>query len=510
MGNVSRQSAIHLAGTLFTIMAGYAFKIYVSRELGAANLGLYALGTNTQSFLQIFVSLGLPLTAARFVAVYAGQRDIARQRALVWGGLALIGVAGCLMALVMLAARRWIANGIYQEPELAAYLPVFAGLLPLLGMVSFLGQVLRGYQEVARSTVISSFVLFTARIALSVSLLAAGWQLWGYIAGDVISAVLGTVLLGWVVWTVLPAQARRPSLKFVWDRQMVTMMLTMFAVSLLGFFSGQADRLALGIYLDAEQVGIYSVALTTAAYIPMLLTSVNSIFGPTIADLYARGQMQLLEQMFQTLTKWVTAVTIPLVVTIIVFARPFMMIFGPEFTAGWPALVALALGQLVNVGTGSVGYLLLMSGRQRYELAISALNVAIVLGLFVVLIPRWGVLGAALALSVGVVGSNLMRMILAWHTLRIRLYNRGFLKLVVPAAASTALVAGLRLAYGGTQALGIGLLWICGSIGVAYIVFAAVAYVSALDSNDRVLLDAVMTSVKQFVKRMRDKQNERA
>lgn len=67
---ISRQSAVYLTGSFFTLAAGYFLKIFVARVLGAQALGIYALGMTVVSFAQLWGAVGLPATAARYVAAY--------------------------------------------------------------------------------------------------------------------------------------------------------------------------------------------------------------------------------------------------------------------------------------------------------------------------------------------------------------------------------------------------------------------------------------------------------
>jgi len=67
-----------------------------------------------------------------------------------------------------------------------------------------------------------------------------------------------------------------------------------FGVSFLEYLMSQADKILIGFYLNAREVGIYAVAMALVAFLPIVLQSVNQIFSPTIADLYARGQIELL------------------------------------------------------------------------------------------------------------------------------------------------------------------------------------------------------------------------
>ena len=83
------------------------------------------------------------------------------------------------------------------------------------------------------------------------------------------------------------------------------MALAFLGMSALEFLVTQADKILLGLYLNPRVVGIYVLASTLSSFIPMILQSVNQIFAPVIADLHAQGKRDVLQKLFQTLTKWV-------------------------------------------------------------------------------------------------------------------------------------------------------------------------------------------------------------
>ena len=146
------------------------------------------------------------------------------------------------------------------------------------------------------------------------------------------------------------------------------------------------------------------MAAAVVVYVPLVLSSVNQIFAPTISDLHMRGDHVLLARLFQSLTKWVVGLTLPLAIVIVVFARPFMRIFGPDFEAGWPILIIGTLGQLVNCGVGSVGYLLLMSGNEKRLIKVQIAMAAMMVACSAALVPIWGIVGASVAAALTNVG----------------------------------------------------------------------------------------------------------
>ncbi len=499
-GRISRHSAVSFAGVLFTVGLGYPFKIYVARVVGADGLGLYTLGMNVVDFLSLFASVGLAAAAGRFVAVYASLGHHRKLRRLVYGGTATVLAAGVVLAAAVVLLRHRLALGVFQEPELAHYLPLFAVLLPLNVGIGFLGQALRGFQEVTRRIVITTFVKFTVRIALTLALFALGWGLLGYIAAELASAVLAILLLALVVRAIMRQRAAGPDAAEEAPgagREVRDFAASMFFLGLLGFATGKADQVLVGVFLDAGDVGVYMAALGTASFVSIFLRSLNPIFGPVIAGLYAQRKLDLLERLFQISTKWALALTFPGVAVILGFAPELMRIFGPEFEAGAAVLVVAAVAQLINVGVGSVGSILLMSGHQRFEIRAVAATAAVTLTLNLLMIPRFGILGAAGAIAAGVVFSNFLRLYMVHRVLGLTPYHRGYLRLLPPFVLTALTVAGVRWWAAG----GDGIYWlgIVVALPLSYLVFLVVTAGLGLDDDDRLIARAVRDRLWQML-----------
>ena len=488
-GKISKQSIVFFAGTVFTIGSQYVFKVYLARTLGASLLGLAALGASLVALTQIFAQLGLPRTAGRFVAAYAGTARFDLLRGFLWRSLGIVILVSSIIGGLVAAGRGLISEHFYNEPALSQYLPLFALLVPLGAVSTLFVQYLGGYQDVSKRTVVNSFIGTTATMLITVVLFNAGWRLNGYIAAQVLSAALTLILMAGLIWRLTPAPSRNlgrglPDL----DQEVIGFTAAMFGISVLEFLLLQADRIVLGAYVSAAQVGVYAVATTGSALIPMLLQSVNSIFGPVIADLHARGDRALMGRLFQILTKWVLGLTFPLVAVILLFARPLMGIFGKEFELGWPVLAVGVLGQLVNCATGSVGFLLMMTGNQKKLIKVQAVTGIAMLGLNVALIPIWGVMAAAVVGAAVTVVTNLLYLAGVKRVLGMSPYNRGYLRLAGPISASLAAAWIVhRFASAGTyqQLAGIVI-----ALVLSYSVFIIAALSLSLDQDDRMLTAA--------------------
>ena len=494
MGRISRQSGIVFAGTIFTAVLGYAFKVYLARVLGAEALGMYALGLSIIGFLGILNGLGLSESAVRFVALYTASRKFELLRALLWNGAWILLATNLLFALILLKVGPWIATHFYHSPQLVRYLPLFALIMITGAITNFLSKVLAGYKEVGRRTIITRFVASPLTMVLAVLLIGFGGGLWGYLVAQIVSATVVTALLASLVWPLTPASARSFDLKQPWIAPEVwSFSAAMFGVGLMEFLMGQTDRVALGVYRGARDVGIYLVAAALIAYEPIILQSVNQIFAPVIADVHTRGEFVLLGRLFQTLTKWMLGLTFPLAIVMIIDARPIMRIFGHDFEAGWPILIVGTCGQLINCAVGSVGYLLLMSGNQRRLIRVQAAMAVVMVMLSVQLVPRWGVLGAAVAAAITNAGTNLWNLFEVRRALSLSPYNRSYLKLMpsIGIAALIAFVVSRASGFLGADWIGIVLAMV-----LAYGAFLILALAMGLDADDRLIANAVWSRVR--------------
>lgn len=480
MGAISRHSASYFAGTLFSAGAGYLFKIYVARSLGAEALGLYALGISIVGVIGVFNAAGLPTAGTRFVAEYFSQRDYARLGAFLRGGFGVLGLAGLILSGTFLLVAPWIAVRFYHAPALAMYSRAFAVMMFLGVLNSFLGQCMAGFQAVTRRSLITQFSGPIVTIVLGTALISLHFGLSGYLAAQVVSAFMVFGLMAWSVWVLTPAEARRAGGIGRIDRRVLAFSTTSFGLAIVHFVLSQADKITLGYYLSAGQVGVYAVAMTIVSLIPIALTSVNQIFSPTIAELHSTGRHALLQGLYKALTKWVLVTTAPLAITVIIFSKSFMTVFGPAFQEGARVLEVGAAGQLFNCAVGSVGFLLLMSGNQLSLFKIQTTNAVAMIVLNLVLVPRFGIPGAAIATSIAVAGTNVWGLIEIRRRLQLFPYDRTYLKLL-GAGIFTAAVLFLQHWFLGTGSWRLAIF----ALGSAYTAFWSALLVLGLETEDR-------------------------
>jgi O-antigen/teichoic acid export membrane protein len=206
------------------------------------------------------------------------------------------------------------------------------------------------------------------------------------------------------------------------------------------------DYFILSRYATSAELGVYAAAIRLAQALVLFLIAVNYMFSPYVADLYARGERDRLNGLYQSLTRWMVAGTVPILLVLSILPGVVLRLFGGGFASGATALRILLIGQFVNVATGSVGFILVMVGRTGWDLTVYALSFALDAAVAFALAPHLGARGAAIAQMVALVVSNGLGLYLVWRFVRIQPFNRHYVRLAIPAVAAGAVMLALHLA----------------------------------------------------------------
>jgi O-antigen/teichoic acid export membrane protein len=258
--------------------------------------------------------------------------------------------------------------------------------------------------------------------------------------------------------------------------------------TLLAMVAARINVVLLGTAMPSEQVGIFDLVFQISLVGGLFLTSFNMVFAPMVADLSNRNQHAELQSLYQTATRWILTLALPVFAGIVLFAPQLLAIFGPDFAPGAPALIILAAAQLVNVAVGAVGYLLVMSGHPAVTAANSLVGLVLTVGLNLWLVPSWGLLGAATAQAVMLTTVNVLGLAAVWRLLKLQPFSRAYVK---PFAAVLVSAAAGWL---GVQALaGVEAEWwaeILAGGGVLVLVYLAVLVFLHLEPEDRAIVEA--------------------
>ncbi|WP_262461091.1 lipopolysaccharide biosynthesis protein [Alloalcanivorax balearicus] len=192
-----------------------------------------------------------------------------------------------------------------------------------------------------------------------------------------------------------------------------------FMINLAGFMQQVLGVMIAGWLLSSAELGLFKASQQTSVLIGFVLIVLNAVFPPRFASLYRQGKIDALGRLARQGALLGVVVAAPLLLLCLLFPGWVLGWFGEGFGDGEWLLRIIAIAQAVNVSTGSVSFLLNMTGHERLARNIALICNALGLLAFFVLIPPFGAFGAALALAFVLVVQNLATLLFVWRRLGI-------------------------------------------------------------------------------------------
>ena len=427
IARVAKGAGIIFAGTVFWGAGGYLYNIYLARVLGSASYGLYSLGLAVFNIVSILSLVGMHSGLLRFVALYNSEKDQSRIKGTVFSALFIVTLVGILLGGLLFFLADVISISIFREKNLANVLRVFAVAIPFFGLMSVFVVSTQGFQVMKYHVYVRNLWESIGKICFVTILFIAGFRLFGAVAAYLLTLVVSTVLAYSFLKRLFPIN--RASIQPIFEtRRLLIFSLPLFLVSVLQIGRMRADKLILGYFQSPHDVGLYTAAFQTSILAMMILNSFNAIFTPMISDLHNRNELRKLEDLLKTVTRWIVTLTLPIFLFLLFFSREILGVFGEQFVFASLCLKILVLGQMVNSGTGSVGSVLTMSGHPKIELLNSFAAFAFEIPMCFVLIPQYGIMGAAMAAASALILLNILRVIEVYAILNIHPYKIDFIK----------------------------------------------------------------------------------
>ncbi|MEP7128852.1 MAG: polysaccharide biosynthesis C-terminal domain-containing protein, partial [Chitinophagales bacterium] len=182
--------------------------------------------------------------------------------------------------------------------------------------------------------------------------------------------------------------------------------LSLFMVNGIYFYLTQVQLLILGSFRDAAETGVFAIATRLSDLEGYMLFALNVVLAPLISKLYAENKIAELQSVITRSLWFGLLFSLPLIICFLFFPGFFLSLFGAEFGDGSFVLVLLTLSQVVNFATGSVGYMLTMTGHQKIAIQLLVICALLTTCLSFLLIPTFGKEGAAIAAAVNNVVLN--------------------------------------------------------------------------------------------------------
>jgi O-antigen/teichoic acid export membrane protein len=400
------------------------FLLVVTRMLGADRLGAYILATNYAALLLRLGVLGLDKGMLRHLPMARAADTPERAQAEVLGtALRWILALSVLTAAALYAAADWVvaADGSPSAGDAAEWIRLIVFAVPGEALLVFFLFALRGKNNMWAFVICRNFLSPLLLFVITVPGIWLGASakivVVAYLAAQYLSAAAAYAIYR----RYFPGFGLSRILRAGWDRALVVFSFPQGLTEFLNLLIARADILMIAWFFhdEPELVAIYGVASLLAGLVKKVRQGFDTSLAPVLSGLIARDERDALEHTYRQVARWIYALWIPLSGVLCFGAALILAAYGPRYVPYWGVVPVLVVGKWVNAAAGPTQTALLMAGRSGLELLNNVVVLVINVGLNVLLIPRYGIYGAAVATAVAITTFNVIRVVQVWRTLRI-------------------------------------------------------------------------------------------
>lgn len=409
---MARRTLVSMGLKFTSLGLGFGATALMARLMDKADFGLYSFAISIIMILGVLVQFGLPTLATRELARLSEAGG--------WGEIRgfgrFSGLVTMLLSVLCVGLGYALLRNIVPLPAgFAPYILLVLFIVPINAALKLTSGQVRGLNRV----IVSQFPELLIRPGLLFVFVAVVfaiiWQgetgglkgalsletvLWVY----AVAAGLGAVFGALVLWRNLAPHSGTPvmpaDLRTQWLRAGFPLMLTSGVLVL----NQNLDVVILGALADPEDIAVYRVCTRLTALIAFGLAAVSAVTAPQFSRRYYAGDMAAVQRIARRGALQSLGLAVPFVVIFGLFPNQVLTLaFGTDYAVGAPALRILCIGQLINASFGVLGTVLNMTGQERYTMIGVGLAALASTLLNLVLVPRFGINGAAIAQTISFV-----------------------------------------------------------------------------------------------------------
>jgi len=408
LGRLARGGSAGMAGAIVSAVASFLLVVLITHAFDAGTAGELFASSSLFVVLLSVTCLGADVGLGRFVLRYVAAGRLDAVRYCIADAFKIVLVASAGIAVLLAVSSPFVSGWMgLREHQGSEMLIVFAVALPAATLGSLALSASRAFGAIGPTIVVDRLGRSLLQPLLVAGVALAGAGIVVLTIAWVLPYVLAAFAAGWILLRMVerraPASSGRPLdaqvirgefWSFNWPRAIASL-------SQIGI--QRADIILIGAMISPSAAAVYTAATRFVVLGQFGVQAIQQVLQPQITHLLATDQHEVLKRVFKVSSAWNIAIAWPVYLAIGCAPGVYLSIFGGGFVAqGTTTVVVMMFGMLVAIFSGPVDTVLLMAGRSTVSLVNSLVALTLDLGLCVLLIPRLGISGAAIAWAVAV------------------------------------------------------------------------------------------------------------
>ena len=410
-----------LTSSAIPLLIGFIVRPLLARWLGASGLGLYSIALVIYGMGMLVANFGISQSIIKYVAEDKDNKDKLHQ--ITTSGFISSIIFGIIVGGLLYALSGTLA-GFFAMPELTGLLPILVFAFPFASLLSSLLGLFNGLRQmktyallfVMRSSLMSLFVISFVGLGFGVK-----GAIFGVLLSDIGASIFGLYLSRHYLHLNLQGYIQN-------TKKLLSFGGQMFGANATNVILNQIDIILIGYFLVATDVGYYSAAIAIASLFTIIPSAIQKITFPTTSEFWSKNNYQALNTMIDKSMKYSTCILLFVGLGTGFFAKEIMgFVFGPEFICAALPLCVLLIARVIRGGTTvPIGAVIPAIGRPDINLKIEIICAGMNVGLNILFIPRFGILGAAIATTISLLMGVVIFFIFVIKSLPVKIDFRWY------------------------------------------------------------------------------------
>lgn len=435
---VLRGSFFTLIGTVIGAVSGFASKIIITRSAGPEVFGIFSLCIGIVTLAYMLSTFGLSVGIARFVAYFNGrsEENKAHQASLI-----SLKVGFILSVLIFIAAfflSDYISIKFFPKiPNLSFLLKMIFVTIPFYALLDIAVGVARGNEDPIPKVFFLDFIKNGVFLLLLLFAVLFGLSVRTIICAYIISVILPSVAAYLYISKAYKVNFTARESSGVSLKDLLVFSLPLMLMPIMWLVLGTMDTVMLGYYRTANEVGIYNASASLAKIFNTITLPITFMFLPVLTQYYANKLFTEMSFLYMIFTKWIFTISLPFFAVLVFFPDLIITkLFGAGYLEGVLCLRIIVIGYLPSLLLGMNNVALTASGQSTVQMLLSIFTIALNIILNIVLIPKYGLNGAAAATALSFTMFNAISSLILYKHSKVHPFTTNFLKTILSAAIS--------------------------------------------------------------------------
>lgn len=428
-----RGSSLLLLGRSLSMGVNFVVQVIIVRYLTKSDYGAFAYALSIVALGESIATFGLDRAITRFLPIYHEKRDYDKLFGTILLVLSTIVSIGIVMILLLYSLQGAVAQSWIQDQQAMALTLILIFLAPVQSLDDLVVGMFAVFAT-PRSIFFRKYVLAPALKLIVVVLLIAGHSDVYFLAGGYLAAgAVGVGLYGIILFNVLRKQGlfahfNRHTIS-VPMREVFAFTIPLMTSDLVYILMNSSDAVLLEHFRGSVDVAAFRAVQPAAGLNQLVMTSFQMLFTPLAARMFARNDREGINNLYWQTAIWMAVIAFPIFAATFAMAQPLTVaLYTKSYADSSTILALLSLGYYFSTALGFNGLTLKVYGKLRFIVVVNLLAGLVNVGINLLLIPRYGPLGAAIGTCGTMIAHNIFKQAGLLLGTGINLFDRRYIR----------------------------------------------------------------------------------